>query len=66
MDKEHNKNETSDSIKDEKETIQKPEKLDKEKSEEQVEENNPEDTFLTRPNTLSVCSISLYMLIGMY
>tara|TARA_A100001011_G_scaffold267738_1_gene276843 strand:- start:1875 stop:2501 length:627 start_codon:yes stop_codon:yes gene_type:complete len=53
MDKEHNKNETSDSIKDEKETIQKPEKLDKEKSEEQVEENNPEERILKLEDKLS-------------
>ena len=53
MDKEHNKNETSDSIKDEKETIQKPEKLDKEKSEEQVEENNPEERILNLEDKLS-------------
>ena len=53
MDKEHNKNETSDSIKDEKETIQEPEKLDKEKSEEQVEENNPEERILKLEDKLS-------------
>ena len=53
MDKEHNKNETSDSIKDEKETIQKPEKLDKEKSEEQVEENNPEERILKLEDKLA-------------
>ena len=53
MDKEHNKNETSDSIKDEKETIQKPEKLDEEKSEEQVEENNPEERILKLEDKLS-------------
>ena len=53
MDKEHNKNETSDSIKDEKETIQKPETLDKEKSEEQVEENNPEERILKLEDKLS-------------
>ena len=53
MDKEHNKNETSDSIKDEKETIQKPEKLNKEKSEEQVEENNPEERILKLEDKLS-------------
>ncbi len=53
MDKEHNKNETNDSIKDEKETIQKPEKLDKEKSEEQVEENNPEERILKLEDKLS-------------
>ena len=53
MDKEHNKNETSDSIKDEKETIQESEKLDKEKSEEQVEENNPEERILKLEDKLS-------------
>ena len=53
MDKEHNKNKTSDSIKDEKETIQKPEKLDEEKSEEQVEENNPEERILKLEDKLS-------------
>ena len=53
MDKEHNKNETGDSIKDEKETIQEPEKLDKEKSEEQVEENNPEERILNLEDKLS-------------
>ena len=53
MDKEHNKNETNDSIKDEKETIQESEKLDKEKSEEQVEENNPEERILKLEDKLS-------------